>query len=104
MSKKLFALLFVVPVVAGVHGVIAAFRLKNGPGKDKLILRIVPAAGPHGSVVLIMHEIRGDGQRPAEGLAKGTGPAGVTLMKEIEFSVLSKGHAVAKPGVWELIV
>ena len=101
---RLFALLFVVPVVAGVHGVIAAFRLKNGPGKDKLILRIVPAAGQHGSVVLIMHEIRGDGQRPAEGLAKGTGPAGVTLMKEIEFSVLSKGHAVAKPGVGVLII
>ena len=56
------------------------------------------------TAILISHKILCCCQIPAKWFSKRTRDSGISLVEQIECIVLSKRHAIAKPGIWMLII
>ena len=94
----------VVPVVPRIEGMVAALTLEDAACIDELVLLIVTPTGDGDTAVLVVDEVLGGRQRPAERLPEGNGIAVIPLMEEEELVTLAERHAVSEPGAGELII
>src|SRR5699024_467907 len=75
-------------------------------GVDELVLVVLSAADDRLAEVLVLDEVRGASEGPAERLAvrERAGVATVALMEEIESAVMEERHAVSEPSAGVLVV
>ena len=94
----------VIAVVPGVEDMVLPFPFKHRSCEYELILLVVPAARHGYTAILVMHEIRGCGQIPAERFAEWFRIAIVSLVIQKELVALAERHAIAEPRARELVV
>ena len=100
-----FSLFWIISVVTGIKRMILSFSVfTDASGKNELILFFIRSSRNRHTAILISHKILCGCQIPAKWFSKRTRDSGISLVEQIECIILSKRHAIAKPGIWMLII